>query len=313
MSKGYESFKGIMQKTLHPVKASPTPIVRIKTSAASSLNHEMDELEKFVVNRIGRLKESVKNGEAAVAEEDRRAEEITASLRATIATLEVNAKEAEDLVRRNDAASQSMEKSLTARIAGLEAQLSNAEKIVRDKESTIKAQEKEFAAKTQDLATQLRNNEKSLASRDAQIKNLTARLQALTNGIKDMSSFFRQAEALTAVEGQAGNPVAARTEAQAGEEKPATLQPVSATVIAHAPDAPSVTVPPNFFADMTRELSDFFGPIADIIVRDDVAVLGESMEQFPKARVGELLDLVSGEIPDEKFKISFRKRFSQNL
>jgi Tfp pilus assembly protein FimV len=227
--------------------------------------------------------------------------------------LEAKVHETEETVRRIDSASQSMEKSLGAKIAALEAELDDTKKIVRDRESTIKAREQDFTAKTQDLETQLRNNEKLLASRDTQIKNLTRQLQALTNGIKDMSSFFRQAEALAAVEAQGGSPITAGEPAQGGEEKPAASQSTHAPLASHPPETARETVPPNFFSDMTRELSDFFGPIADIIVRDDVAFLGESMERFPKDRVAELLDLVDREIPDENFKRGFRKRFIENL
>jgi hypothetical protein len=315
MTKGYESFKGIMQKTLHHNKANaaPTPIARVKTSTASSLNDEMEELEKTVVDRIGRLKAAVKEGETMVAEEDQRAQQVIETLKANIAMLETKVRETEDTVRTNASASQSMEKSLTAKTAALALQLSDAEKIVRDKEWTIKALEKDFAANIQDLETQVRNNQKLLASRDTQINNLTAQLQALTNGIKGMSSFFRQAEALAVVEAQEASPIAAGEPAKGGEEKPATSQATSPAVPSHASDADPGAVPPNFFADMTRELSEFFGPIARIIVRDDVAFLGESMGQFPKARVAELVDLVSREIPDENLKSSFRKRFTQNL
>jgi peptidoglycan hydrolase CwlO-like protein len=309
------TIRGIMQKTLHHNKANPTPtpIARVQTNTASSLNDEMEELEKTVVESIGRLKAAVKDGEAVVAEEGEHTQQVIESLRANIAVLEAKVTETEETVRRIDSASQSMEKSLTGKIATLAVQLSDAEKIVREKESTIKAREQDFAAKIQDLETQLRNNQKLLANRDTQINNLTAQLQALTNGIKGMSSFFRKAEALAVVEAQGISPSAAGEQSQGGEEKPATSQSTTPPVTFHATDAAQETVRPNFFADMTRELSEFFGPIARIIVRDDVAFLGESMGQFPKARVAELVDLVSREIPDENLKSSFRKRFTQNL
>ena len=62
---------------------------------------------------------------------------------------------------------------------------------------------------------------------------------------------------------------------------------------------------------MTRELSEVFGPVASIIVRDHVKAVGESMEKFPKTRIAELLENVSKEIPDEKVKISFRERLDK--
>jgi len=49
------------------------------------------------------------------------------------------------------------------------------------------------------------------------------------------------------------------------------------------------------------------GPKASTVVRDHVAALGESMERFPKARVKELIEIVSQEIPDDNLKIGFRE------
>jgi hypothetical protein len=51
--------------------------------------------------------------------------------------------------------------------------------------------------------------------------------------------------------------------------------------------------------------------MAPLIVRDHVKSLGETMEQFPKARVRELLETVSSEILDEKVKTGFRERIAQ--
>ena len=71
MSTGYESLKGIMQKTLQHSKSNPMAIARVKDSAAaSSLNKEIEELEKIVVDRVGRLRAAVKEGETVVASEN---------------------------------------------------------------------------------------------------------------------------------------------------------------------------------------------------------------------------------------------------
>ena len=208
MSKGYESLKGIMQKTLHHSKPNPMAIARVKDSTASSLNDDMEELEKMVVDRIGRLKAAVKEGEAVVAGESEQAERVIESLRANIAVLEAMVKETEDTVRRKDSASQSMEKNLTAKIASLETHLSETEKIVREKDLTIKGLEQNLTAKIQDLESQLRNSVKLLVGRDTQINNLNSQLEVLTHGIKGMSSFFRQTDVLAAIDAQGISPVA---------------------------------------------------------------------------------------------------------
>jgi hypothetical protein len=78
-----------------------------------------------------------------------------------------------------------------------------------------------------------------------------------------------------------------------------------------APDATEQNVSPEFFKQLTLELTQTIGPMAPLIVRDHVKSLGETMEQFPKARVRELLETVSTEILDEKVKTGFRERIAQ--
>jgi hypothetical protein len=308
MSKMYESIEELMQKTLHKSKAT-LAIARAKGSTVSGLNDELEKLEKLVVDRIGKIKAAVLQGEAVAAGESQRAEEIIGSLRANVTVLEAKVKETEDTVRRNDAASRSMEKSLTDKIVPLEARLKDAEKIVHEKESTIKALEGNLTGKIRDLESQLKNNRNLLASRDAQINELTSQLQALSHGIKEMSSFFRQAEALAVVEAP-GASAAPPPETSKGEgEEKAASEPAGPAAASTATDAVQDDVPANFFDRMNRELTRDVGPMAPMIVRDYVLSLGESMGKFPKKRVPELLDLVSKEVPDERRKSIFRKRF----
>src|SRR5919198_3956010 len=78
MSTGYESLKGIMQKTLQHSKPN-SAIARLKDSDASNLNKEIEELERIVVDKLGKLRGSVKDGEAVVASENQHAEQVIAS------------------------------------------------------------------------------------------------------------------------------------------------------------------------------------------------------------------------------------------
>jgi hypothetical protein len=50
--------------------------------------------------------------------------------------------------------------------------------------------------------------------------------------------------------------------------------------------------------------------MASVIIHDHVASLGESTGKFPKARVPELLEIISREIPYESVKNRFRERVS---
>jgi chromosome segregation ATPase len=385
MKRVYESLKGVVQETLQRSKetaasepnetANSTALDRLKSSDASTFNDDLEELERIVADRIGRLKAAIKEGEAVVSGEAQRAAEVNEGLRANVAALEIKVKETEDTIRRKDSANQRMEESLTAKIhdlqselktkeealenqgnkvndlqskievltkrathlesaieqakteaagaaervehlaesskakiAALETQLSETEGVVRGKESAIKALEQDFTAKIQELESQVRNKEELLAGRDKEMNDLKSQLKVLTNGIRNMSSFFRQTESLSANEAEAIGTVFLGAQAEA-EEKAAAPQLKNPTVAATKTDPDPETVSPDFFDRMTHELTQILGTkMASLIVHHDVAALGESMEKFPKARVAELLESVTKEIADEKLKIVLRER-----
>jgi hypothetical protein len=58
-------------------------------------------------------------------------------------------------------------------------------------------------------------------------------------------------------------------------------------------------VPQHFFDQMTSKLSEAVGPMAPLIIRDHIALLGESRVAFPKKRLKELVERVSQEILDD--------------
>ena len=376
MSTGYESLKGIMQKTLQHSKSNPMAIARVKDSAASSLNKEIEELERIVVDKLGRLRGSVKEGETVVASENQHAEQVIESLRTEIAAqeaqlnaarekelasqrmeqtltvkirdlqsdvkkkeeaLESRAKEINDLKSKIDVLAkqitqletaiqqakaetgseakrvQQLAENSSAKIATLEAELRDREEIVRAKESTLKGLEQNLTAKIQDLESQVKNKEKLLADQDRRVNDLNSQLETLTNGIKGMSSFFKQAEALTAVEAQGDGTVVPGQPLKGEIEKPANSQFKSAEVTSNPAGAAQEAVSPGFFDTVTKELADINGPLASMIISDHVTALGESIEKFPKTRVTELVKVLSKEITDEKLKIGFRKRIAEKL
>ena len=309
------NFYDSLKETLQRSKTTSMAIARLKGSNALTLNDEMEELEKLVVDRLGRLKAAVKEGEAAVADEVQHAEQVAESLKANIVALDAQLKETEDTVRKKDLASQEMEASLTAKILNLqsemktkEAQLSQTEEMVRGKELTIKELEQNLSAKIRDLENQLRNKEKLLTSRDRRVNDLESQVKFLTGGIKEMSSFFRQTEGLADSEMQdPGGQL--KTE----QEKPGTSQFKDAGFTSDTTHAPQETLSPDFFDRMTHELIQAIGPFASMILRDDVKALGESIETFPKARLTELIDMISKEILNEDMKIGFRKWAAESV
>jgi chromosome segregation ATPase len=374
MSKMYESFKGVVQDKLQRGKNNLIPMAQIKHAQASSLNDEIDELEKLVVQKLSVLKTAVNHGEQTVDKETHDAEEVIQTLRENVAKLSGDLKETEDLARKKESDSQSMKNSLSetihglqndlkkkeealeiraketndlrfevesqrkrlvelesaieqakteavkglerteqltesskAQIAALESQLRRTEEIVREKDSIVRRLEHELSVKMGEFDSQVTNKEKLLATRDAEIEELKSQLQVLTRGVKDMSSFFRNAEALANV-GTQQSTIPPIDQPETEEKKPVSIKDPNLTSSASSAEE---TVSPEVFNRMTDRLTLIIGPLAPMIIRDHVAALGESMEQFPKSRVAELLELLSKEIANEKMRIAFCEPFKQ--
>jgi Mrp family chromosome partitioning ATPase len=73
------------------------------------------------------------------------------------------------------------------------------------------------------------------------------------------------------------------------------------------------TVPQDFFDHMISELSEVAGPMAPLMVRDHIALLGESRAAFPKNRVKELFERVSQEILNERRRNNFYQSMRGHL
>ena len=57
---------------------------------------------------------------------------------------------------------------------------------------------------------------------------------------------------------------------------------------------------------MILQLTEAIGPIAPLIVRDQIKVLDEPLNAFPKRRLAELIEKVCEDILDENVKESFK-------
>jgi DNA repair exonuclease SbcCD ATPase subunit len=271
MSKVHESLKDV-------VPVTSNPFAWVKGTNALTFNDQMEQLEKFVADlekQTNQLHQAIQRTKEEAASEAKHVDHLTETFK--------------------------------AQIAALEAQLRKTEETVRGKDSTIKALEKNLTGKIQDSERQ----GKLLANQEKHINDLNSQVQVLIKGIKDMSSFFRQAEALAALETQDIGRVL-----QGGEkneqDKPATSRIESPKVMSNKTDTAKETVPPEFFDHVTNELIQVIGPMASVIIRDHVEAFGESIEKFPQTRVTELLKIVSEEIPDNNRKNSFRERLEQS-
>ena len=310
MRKGYDSLLGIVQKTLQPNKPNPVTIVSANGKAESRLNNKLEGLEKMVADSIGKLETKVNEG-AAAGSETQNAKQVIENLKANIALLDTKLRESEETIRRKDTASQKTEETLTAKVADVETKLRETEEIVREKDATIRTLEQNSAARIQDLESQVKTKDNLLVGRATEVSDLKTQLEALKNWIKEMSSFFNQSEILATVEGQNNSAVIRKGESKTGQENLAATRFTGPTATAEVTDAALVAVPPTFFNHMTHELSEFSGPMASVIIHDHVLFLGESTGKFAKARVPELLEIVSREIPDENVKNSFCERLGQ--
>jgi predicted regulator of Ras-like GTPase activity (Roadblock/LC7/MglB family) len=70
---------------------------------------------------------------------------------------------------------------------------------------------------------------------------------------------------------------------------------------------PELTVDETFFAQMEHELTKVMGPVATLIIDDEMAALGAAKDSFPRDRVAELVEKISGEITDEGKRASFQQ------
>ena len=120
MSGVYNFLKLKIQDILQWGKTISLLLARVKSTDASSLNQEMEGLERLVADRIGKLKAAVKAGEAMIVEEARQAEQLAGNLKANIAALEAKLKEMEETIQRKDFSRQKMEETLTAEIKNLQ-------------------------------------------------------------------------------------------------------------------------------------------------------------------------------------------------
>ena len=92
-------------------------------------------------------------------------------------------------------------------------------------------------------------------------------------------------------------------------ERLKTLSPAETKV--KTPDrakvSPQLTVDGTFFAQMEHELTRVMGPVATLIIDDEVADLGTDKGSFPRDRAAELVEKVSLEIADEGKRASFQQ------
>lgn len=63
----------------------------------------------------------------------------------------------------------------------------------------------------------------------------------------------------------------------------------------------------EFFDYLNAQLAHAIGPIAGVLIEDEIGEMGHALSQFPRARVAELVELLAREIKREEKKAIFKK------
>jgi general secretion pathway protein A len=73
------------------------------------------------------------------------------------------------------------------------------------------------------------------------------------------------------------------------------------------------TVPARSFDLMMAALTEAMGPMASLVVREQIDAMGESLDAFPKQRLHQLVDFTSREILSENMKDRYRALMSDEI
>jgi general secretion pathway protein A len=104
------------------------------------------------------------------------------------------------------------------------------------------------------------------------------------------------------------------TEANTGDPvKPIVcLRPTDEVSLSQIQTEPAI-VSAQFFNYMARIATAAMGPMAHLVLRDQIAALGESRDAFPQIKLRHLIDLVSREILNETMRSRFQDMMFQEM
>lgn len=69
----------------------------------------------------------------------------------------------------------------------------------------------------------------------------------------------------------------------------------------------------EFFNYLSAELSRAMGPIADVVIEDEISDMGEDLARFPAHRAAELVDMLARQILREERKVAFQQAMVKKL
>ncbi len=276
------------------------------------------KMEETLTAEIKNLQNDLKKKDETLATRDNEINDYQSKIddkRKQIAELELANRKTTEEAASHAKRADTLAETSQAKITVLESQLKETEKLARQRESNIKALEQELTAKVQEFESMVKDKQELLTRRDSEISDLKSQLKRLTKGIGEMSSFFRQAEALAGIEARDVSTAAQNEPVDEVEEKPAEVQSNIARVTPIVPDAAGEMVSPEIFQRIINELAEatnVMAPLASLLVHQQAKALGESVEKFPRTRLPELLEGLVKEISDENRQIDFRQRLAQS-
>lgn len=69
----------------------------------------------------------------------------------------------------------------------------------------------------------------------------------------------------------------------------------------------------EFFERLTEEFTEIMGPLAPVIIDDEISMLGETRKTFPRSKAAELVERISLEIQDEGDRTQFQSTMLEVL
>ncbi|MFW6080361.1 MAG: hypothetical protein ACOC7W_00495 [Desulfosalsimonas sp.] len=73
------------------------------------------------------------------------------------------------------------------------------------------------------------------------------------------------------------------------------------------------TLGKDFFDFLSSQLSRAMGPIADVVIEDEINQMGEDPKSFPAHRAAELVDVLARQILREERKVAFQQAMVKKL
>ena len=283
----------------------------------NQINNLMSNLD-VLVGEVTELKLTIKETKAEAAREANDYKQLAESSNNKISTLQAEIRDLREIIRGKELIIKGLEENLITKSQESEKGLIDVNTIEWKDWISVASQKVElkwiatggdkFGLPTGPDNDVLRGKETSLPRRDTEMNDVKSQRQ-----LTDLASFFKRAQAVGAVDQENGSTSATGEPISVLEEKSSGAELKGPVVRPNETDTAQQTVPPNFLDRMIHELDGIVGPLASMIVRHDVKALGESMEEFPKTRVTELIQIVSQDISDENLKIRFRERFMKHV